>query len=81
MARGFDHYGVQLIESGGFAVSVELLLKLSLFEPRCGEVPLVLRYDRKLGKSKLPIIRTVIGYLGLIFRLRKRVNQHAEVEA
>ncbi|MDA8443318.1 MAG: glycosyltransferase [Peptococcaceae bacterium] len=80
LAKGFAYYGAQMFESSGFAVMVELLLKLSMFKPRCGEVPLVLRYDRKLGKSKMPVARTIVGYLSLIVKLRK-VTPPAEVEA
>lgn len=79
--KAFKYYGTQLLESSGFAVMVELLLKLSLFNPRCGEVALVLRYDRKQGKSKMPIVRTIFGYLGLIFRLRKAARLESGVEA
>ena len=80
LSKAFDYYGSELIESAGFSVSAEILLKLARFEPRCGEVALVLRYDRKEGRSKLPITRTVYGYLSLILRLKRRVHQQAEVE-
>ncbi|HWJ02519.1 MAG TPA: glycosyltransferase, partial [Verrucomicrobiae bacterium] len=80
LAQGIDFFGPGLIESAGFAVSVEILLKLTMFGPACGEVPLVLRYDQKQGKSKLPLLRTILGYVQLIFRLKRKPAQQAEVE-
>jgi len=80
LARGFGEFGTHLIESAGFAVSAEILLKLAALGPRCGEVPLVLRYDRKQGKSKMPVLRTIRGYFSLIFRLKRAVEVGPEVE-
>ncbi len=61
------HYGARLIESPGFTVMAELLLKLQPFRPRTVEVPLHLRYDHKRGGSKMRVLQTVTGYLGLLF--------------
>ncbi len=60
-------YGARLIESPGFTVMAELLLKLQPFRPRVVEVPLHLRYDRKRGGSKMRVLQTVVGYLSLLF--------------
>lgn len=60
-----------LITESGFAVSVEWLLKLSVFSPRVLEVPLVLRYDRKPTPSKMPVLKTIGRTLALMGRLRK----------
>jgi len=62
-----QRYGARLIESPGFTVMAELLLKLQPFRPRVVEVPLQLRYDRKRGGSKMRVLPTVAGYLGLLF--------------
>lgn len=63
-------YGSRLIESPGFTVMAELLLKLQPFGPRVVEVPLHLRYDRKRGGTKMRLLQTVAGYLGLLFTRR-----------
>lgn len=81
LAKGLAEYGPHLIESGGFAVSVEILLKLSALGPRCGEVPLILRYDRKCGRSKMPVLKTILGYISLIFKLKRGLDLDPEVEA
>lgn len=70
LAKGFDSFGPQLIDSTGFAVAAEILLKLSFLAPHCAEVPLDLRYDRKIGRSKLPLLKTIAGYLTLILKLK-----------
>ena len=56
------------IESNGFVVMVEILLKLSLLKPTVTEVPLVLRYDLKEGASKLRLVKTLIEYGKILFR-------------
>lgn len=60
-------YGARLIESRGFTVMAELLLKLAPFHPRVAEVPLHLRYDLKRGASKMRVVHTIGGYLELLF--------------
>lgn len=53
--RALAHYGGNLVTERGFACMVELLLKLNRLGARFGEVPLVLRYDRKQGASKMDV--------------------------
>ncbi len=63
-----ERYDGGLIEARGFAVMPELLVKLSVFNPKVTEVPLRLRYDRKLGSSKIRLAQTVSEYLRLMVR-------------
>jgi dolichol-phosphate mannosyltransferase len=51
----------------------ELLVRLAPLRPRIAEVPLDLRYDRKVGPSKMPAGRTIAGYLRLIFARSARL--------
>lgn len=67
-------YGPKLIESQGFVVMTELLVKLAPFHPRVAEVPLNLRYDRKAGESKMPAARTIAGYLRLLCARQPRLH-------
>lgn len=48
----------------------ELLLNLSFIGAKFSEVPLVLRYDLKTGKSKMKVFKTILRYLLLIYRLK-----------
>ena len=66
------HWGERLIEEKGFACMVELLLKLRHWSPVISEVPLHLRYDRKLGASKLKIKKTIVQYF--ILGIRDRLS-------
>jgi dolichol-phosphate mannosyltransferase len=54
-----DKYGDRLITRRGFACTDELLVRLSTVSKRISEIPFVLRYDKKRGRSKLPLFRTV----------------------
>ncbi len=69
-----DQFGAALVESRGFAVMAELLVKLAAFGPRVVEVPLGLRYDRKRGASKLRIFPTAADYVALLLSSRPRVQ-------
>ncbi len=66
LQRALSAYGEGLVESRGFVVMTELLVKLAPMRPRITEVPLDLRYDRKIGASKMPASRTIAGYLRLV---------------
>jgi dolichol-phosphate mannosyltransferase len=69
LRSALDRYGDRLVESQGFAVMAELLLKLRPLRPSVQEIPIVLRYDLKRGRSKLPPLRTVRQYLHMVVRL------------
>jgi dolichol-phosphate mannosyltransferase len=68
--KGFAHYGQDLIAETGFTCMAELLIKLSRLGARISEVPLVLRYDFKSGKSKMKFMRTIFRYGLLIYTLK-----------
>lgn len=50
----------------GFTGTVEKMIKFKLMGARVGEVPFVLRYDRKLSSSKVVTSITTLGYFVLI---------------
>jgi len=60
-----------LVKSRGFGVTAELLLKLNCLKPVVIEVPLVLHYNHKTGKSKIKILSTVIEYGKMIVDLKR----------
>lgn len=78
LRKAYLTYKDQLIESKGFTCMVELLVKLSAFKPKVAEVPLVLRYDQKEGKSKMKIIKTIWQYLTLIYNFRSKKGVDAK---
>jgi len=62
LRRAFATYGDVLVQESGFAVNVELLVKLRHLGPRIVEVPTTIDWNRRLGTSKLPIKPTVVAY-------------------
>lgn len=55
-------YGNDLIKQKGFACMVEILIKCSKLPVKIEEVPMILRWENRRGKSKMKIGKTVAGY-------------------
>ncbi len=68
LRRGFEYYGEAFLNQSGFAVMVDILLKLRRHARRIEEVPLTLRYDRKTSTSKMKILKTTKTTLRLLGR-------------
>ncbi len=62
-----QYYGDQFITQEGFGCMAEILLKSRVFQPVVHELPFILRYDQKMGASKMRVLRTVKDTLQLIF--------------
>ena len=67
LRAALDKYGDRIITRQGFACTDELLVHMSTVTRRITEVPFVLRYDKKRGHSKLPLMRTVAETLKMLF--------------
>jgi dolichol-phosphate mannosyltransferase len=65
---GQRRYGRHFLNQRGFSVMVDLLLKLRRRAGTVREVPLVLRYDRKRGPSKMKVASTIVTTLRLLAR-------------
>jgi dolichol-phosphate mannosyltransferase len=63
-------FGDDFITSPGFECMVELLYRASLIGLRVSEVPLRLDGSRRLGKSKMRVLRTSLAYFRLMARAR-----------
>jgi len=59
-----------MIEEQGFSCTAEILLKLSKFNPIIHELPMILRYDRKIGASKMKVGKTISQTLALVRKYR-----------
>lgn len=70
LRRAAAAWGDRLIEEAGFTCMAELLLKLGRGGAKVTESPLVLRYDRKEGASKMKMTRTIARYFALARRIR-----------
>lgn len=67
-----DKFGDKIVEETGFACMFELLLKLRAVKARAAEIPLVLRYDFKRGRSKMRTVQTISRYSYLISQMMCR---------
>lgn len=72
LRQGYDKYGEHFVSEPGFPCQVEILAKLAAFSPCVAEIPLNLRYDQKVGASKIKLAQTIARYLLLIATLRKK---------
>ncbi len=70
LRQAFDRHGEQFVSEAGFQCMVDILLKLHKLRAICCEVPMVLRYDRKGGASKMRVGMTILRTLGLLLRRR-----------
>jgi dolichol-phosphate mannosyltransferase len=67
---GFERYGDDFVREAGFACKAEILVKLTALGVRVEEVPVPLDWSRRLGKSKMPVLRTMLAYWRMLLRLR-----------
>lgn len=68
LKKAMAKYGKSFIDQKGFSCMVDILLKLRELDPIITEVPMILRYDLKPGKSKMDVGKTIIETLKLIFK-------------
>ncbi|MBT5055538.1 MAG: hypothetical protein HOM68_03260, partial [Gemmatimonadetes bacterium] len=66
-----NRYGSGIIESSGFECMLEMVMKMVHLKMAVSEVPMVLDTSARVGKSKMKLLRTIRGYLGL-YRKRRR---------
>src|SRR3989339_1805500 len=75
LKKAMKKYGKSFIDQKGFSCMVDILLKLREFDPIVTEVPMILRYDLKPGKSKMDIGKTIMETLVLILRTVLGIRQ------
>jgi len=63
-----DTFGDRIVESDGFAASLELLLKAVNSGGIVAEVPIFLDYGKKGGASKMHLFSTIFRYMILLLR-------------
>ena len=68
LKQALEFYGENLIESKTFVCMAEILIKLRKLNIKGDEVPLILRYDRKIGASKMQLKKTIVDYLYIIVK-------------
>lgn len=63
LKKAMKIYGNNFIREKGFNCILEVLVKLAKLKPRIIEVPFILFYQRKKGKSKMQVRKTLFRYL------------------
>lgn len=71
LRKAVHYYGGVFLEEKGFGCMVELLYKLYLRGATFDEIAFHLRYDDKLGISKMKVMNTTLQSIAMVFRLRK----------
>ncbi len=66
LRKAFGAYPKTLLEGRGFSGMAAFLIRLSYLTDRIAEAPLLLRYDQKIGVSKMNLGQTLRGYGDLI---------------
>jgi len=79
LQKALQKQGHDLFERGGFACMAGLLLALGRSGAICGEVPIILRYDQKLGQSKMKVFHTIMQTLRVL--MAKRFQRSARQES
>ena len=59
-----------LIEENGFICMLEILIKAIHCEAKIIEVPMVLKSTKRLGKSKMKIVKTTLDYIKFLFKIK-----------
>ena len=72
LKRALAHYGDQFIQSQGFTVAAEILFQLRRLQANIDELPAVLRFGERAGKSKMKVGKTITDYLAFLFREVKK---------
>lgn len=70
LGKLYEVYGDKTIENSSFACMMEALYKLHKVGVKFGEVPFELRYDMKLGDSKMNVLRTTKNSILTTIKLR-----------
>lgn len=73
--RALNHYGDQFIQSQGFTVAAEILFQLRRLQANIDEIPAILRFGERAGKSKMKVGRTIKDYVTFLFREVKKERE------
>jgi hypothetical protein len=63
-----ERHGERFITTRGFECMVEVLYRAARLGLRISEVPMVLDGTRRVGRSKMRVVRTSLAYVSLAVR-------------
>ena len=70
LRQASQRFGDSFFAEKGFACMVDILIKMHVCGAIVNEAPMILRYDRKPGATKMPVRRTIIETFTLLWRRR-----------
>ena len=68
ISRLYKLYGKDFMEETGFACAVELFMKLARLRISIEEVPMLLDCKRRIGKSRMKVLPTILAYFRIFCR-------------
>ncbi len=66
-----ERFGPRIVQRAGFESMIELLKKLILANARISEIAMKLDTSRRVGVSKMKVLRTIRGYFSLYAEMRR----------
>lgn len=72
--QAIERWGEEFVDRSDFSSMPRVLLRLRRLGAVATEVPMVLRYDRKPGASKMPVGGNVVGNLKLVWQELREVH-------
>lgn len=70
LIKAYKDYGGEFINQKGFTCMLDILLKLAKLNAKFAEVPVTLRYDKKVGASKMRVMQNVLDTVLLLAKRR-----------
>jgi len=68
LRRLYAQFGPDIIECAGFECMVELVYKLIRVKASISEVEMKVDWSKRMGKSKMKLLKTASGYIGLLLK-------------
>lgn len=72
------YYGSNIIHSEGFECMIEMLAKCTHLNLKISEVPMVVDWSRRKGKSKMKVFKTIFKYFELFFKAKTIIFEPAQ---
>ena len=71
LRRLYGRFGPDIIECAGFECMVELIYKLVQVKASISEVEMKVDWSKRKGKSKMKLMKTAVGYIGICLKKNK----------
>lgn len=72
-------YGTSIFSRDGFDCMIEVLAKCTSLNLKISEVPMVVDWSKRKGKSKMKIVKTILSYFDLFLKAKKIVKPQTPI--